>query len=485
MQAADSIRPVLTACLIGTLTAAPGPAAPAQVAEEIADRDIRLAIEAQLVTDERVDANRIDVVVENGVVTLAGEARSLLASERAVEVARSTRGVLSVVDRIEVRPRRRPDAEIREDVRLALLVDPATETSDVEHRVESGFVTLRGTVESWAEYRLVQDVVKGVRGVRGTDNNLVVDFPEDRPDVEIVRGIERRLANSVWVDDGTIAVTVEDGRVTLSGTVGSAAERTRAMALAHVAGVTRVDAAELEVEPRTAERMRRSARAAPRDARTVRDAVRGALELDPRVEGTPAVTVEDGVVTLSGSVASLRAKRAAVEDAGNTVGVRRVRDLLKVRPARELSEVELTDRVEAALRRDPYLERHDFRVSAVGARVFLEGSVDSYYEKSRATDVVSRVGYVSDVVNQLKVETGWPTKDDWAIQQDVRDQLIWNPWLDASDIRVDVYDGVVVLDGSVDSWFQLEQARQEAFDAGARNVRVRLEVAAAREEGDG
>lgn len=46
-------------------------------------------------------------------------------------------------------------------------------------------------------------------------------------------------------------------------------------------------------------------------------------------------------------------------------------------------------------------------------------------------------------------------KSDSEIERDVRDELTWNPDLDASDIAVSVKDGVVTLAGFTHSYSTL------------------------------
>lgn len=53
-------------------------------------------------------------------------------------------------------------------------------------------------------------------------------------------------------------------------------------------------------------------------------------------------------------------------------------------------------------------------------------------------------------------------RTDAQIQQDVMDQLKWNPMLDASQIGVSVKEGVVTLTGRVDSFLKKMEAEKEA-----------------------
>jgi hypothetical protein len=69
---------------------------------DVTDGEITMAVESELWTDEVVDPNRIDVNATDGVVTLTGNVRTLLAKERAEMVAETIVGVRAVVNRMEV-----------------------------------------------------------------------------------------------------------------------------------------------------------------------------------------------------------------------------------------------------------------------------------------------------------------------------------------------------------------------------------------------
>ncbi len=445
--------------------------------EEITDAGITQAIEVELIVDEAVDANMLDVGTVDGVVTLSGSTDNLLAKQRAVEIARATRGVRSVINRIEVNPIPRSDAAIRDDVEETLYLDPATESFEVEPSVDDGTVTLTGTVESWAERMLAEEVAAGVAGVRAIENNIDVRYTTERTDSDIEADVEARLASDVWVDEGLIDVEVTDGAVSLSGTVTSAAERIRARNLAFVAGVETVESDDLTVNPWVEDTTERDRPQTYWSDAAIEEAVEDALVYDPRVLSiNPKVSVENGVVTLTGSVYSLRAREAAVEDAENTTGVWRVRDFLKVRPEETLAEDEIERRVAQAIERDPYLERYEIDASVIGNTVYLSGGVDSEFERQRAETVASRVATVTEVMNGLTVYDTTAFKDDRAIRQDIAEGIYWNPWLETDEVAVTVENGVATLTGTVDSHFERSMAREEAFDGGAIQVRNQLEV---------
>jgi len=441
----------------------------------IADTLITAAIQHEFLIDPAVQGARPGVTTDDGIVTLTGDVPSLLAAQAGVGIALATRGVRSVIDHLTVRPPARPDSAIAADVGRALLDDPATEAFEVNVTEQDGVVHLTGTVDSWAERTLAGRVASGVRGVRGLVNEIDVAVV-NRTDEEIAREIDGLLATDVLLDDADITAEVHDGHVTLTGAVGSAVERKHAAEIAWVAGVRSVDADGLEARWWAQDQMTRDEHPTPDD-----DAIRGAIEeaylLSPRVQAfTLAVGVDDGRVTLDGTVDNLQARREAERIALNTVGVRSVTDEITVRPP-ELADEALAQSVRRALARDPYLSPLTVTVVASHGVVTLSGAVDSRFLRRRAENVAGRQLAVSGVVNLLELSQTWTEKADEALAKDVRDELFWNPWITPGDVDVTVDAGTVTLDGTVDSWREKSEAENEAFQAGAKEVINDLTVA--------
>jgi osmotically-inducible protein OsmY len=210
----------------------------------------------------------------------------------------------------------------------------------------------------------------------------------------------------------------------------------------------------------------------------IESAVNRALESDPRVMAqNPRIKVNGGVVTLSGPVRSLSAKVAVEETALNTVGVRKVVNLTKVRPDEPVPKDSLLKlMVTNALKRDPYVESPDVDVDVMDGVVYLHGRVDSGFEKIRAQELASNTRGVLKVDNNLAFESGWDFKDDLELREDVEYQLFWSPFVDSDKIDVEVDHGSVILRGRVSSWQAYRSARSNALDAGAKDVRNQLIV---------
>ncbi|MBD3384098.1 BON domain-containing protein [candidate division KSB1 bacterium] len=445
--------------------------------ESLNDSDITLAIEAELVLDEAVASHLIDVSTKNGIVTLTGRVDNILNKERATRVAETIKGVRSVINNIEVVTPERSDKALSEDINAALLEDPATDSYEVGMVVDKGKVVLTGTVDSWQEKMLAGKVVKSVRGVKKVDNNIGVRYKSERSDFEIKQDIQRNLENDIWVDDGLIEIEVQDGNVMLSGTVGSADEKSRAITDAWVIGVNDVEAQSLEVKYWARDEMRRTRDFEKITDEEIKQAINDAFFQDPRVFSFHVdVIVENGNVTLSGVVDNLRSKSAAEQVARNTYGVWDVDNHIRVRPNTVPVNDTLKARVKRAMIRDPYVELHDLSIFAINGKVYLNGQVNTSYEKQRAQTVAERVKGVVDVSNNIKYEHKWTWKPDWKIRRAVNSQLFWSPFVDSDQVTLTIEDGVVTLSGNVDSWSEKSAAEDNAYEGGAREVNNNLNV---------
>ena len=457
----------------------------ATAVNDIRDIDITLAVDRQLHGDEGVPADQVDVRTMDGIVTLSGSLDNLLARERAAEIAATIKGVRSVINLIEVQSLIRTDAQIRTDVEQALLGDPATDVFEIKMSVRDGSVILTGRVDSWQEKQLCLLVARGVIGVKEVKSNITVLQKSKRSDDDIRVDIERRLAYDVWVDDGLIEIKVLRGEVIISGTVGSLAAKTRAFRGAWVAGVTSVVDKDLVVDWSKSKKMRRKLENYPiKSDEEIKQALKEAFFYDPRLSPFNLnVSVESGVVTLTGQVHNLKAKQAAGQDANNTAGVWQVKNHLKVTPGMSLHtrpgpdvDAELAKKIRLALLRNPYTHQHEIAVSVNNRLVMLDGTVNSNFEKAKAEDVVSAVKGVAAVMNNLRINRTWAPKNDREIKKNIEDELWWSPFVDEDEVAVTVADGMATLVGVVDTLRERRVATTNAYEGGASQVRNILKV---------
>ena len=198
------------------------------------------------------------------------------------------------------------------------------------------------------------------------------------------------------------------------------------------------------------------------------------LLLSPEVNGTEIhADSSSGRVTLFGTVSSESEKVLAQRVAEQVVGVRSVRNLIAVVPAKQQTVVEhsdhtLRENVGLALREDPVLGGSDIHVESVDAGiVVLGGRAVSLSQLRRALRIargvagVRRVASVVESPEQLMDAEAWgdamadserhnPARDMW-LTAAVKARLIGDDRLTASDVSVDTEDGVVTLFGTVPS----------------------------------
>ena len=471
-------------------------AAPTTDAEHLADADITAAVEAFFLTKKGVAADLVDVITNEGIVELRGFTDSLLARQRAEDIALAVRGVRAVVNELAIRTPDVPDGELQADVLRALADDPATADYNVRCTVADGMVTPAGTVQSWAEKQLVLRVLQGVRGVRGIETaHLVLRAGRiQNSDEEMATQIQELLDWDIRVNSALVEVRVENRVVHLAGTVGTAAERARVEALAYQAGAARVDAHDLFVAYWALNSALRRQKFAPRADEAIAKAVFDAFRYDPRVLSTePTVSVRAGVVTLSGAVSNLRAKQEAGHDARHVVGVSEVHNLLKVRPARPRPDADVRLSIVQALTRDPYVGHFAFAVSVFNGKAYLAGRVGNHFEQEQAGAVASAVSGVAAVANWVSVarasapgrvpayyRSAVPAllagpRTDHALAEDIREHYYWSS-LYSQPIEVAVKKFRATLTGTVDTADDRRRAACDAYEAGARDVNNHLTV---------
>lgn len=468
----------------------------------LSDADIRAAVVDELFRSSHILGSSLVVGCKDGIVDLTGSVDNLLAKNRAVAVVESVRGVRVVSDRIRVTPVSRPDTEIIRDVRNALKYEPATSTYAVKVDAAGGIVHLTGAVDSWEERRLADRLAQSIRGVKRVQDDITVNVFKPRSDEEIRRDIESRLAWDTFVNNGLLKVDVKDGNARLSGTLGSAAEKTEAYRDAWVYGVRSVDSSQVQVKWWAKDEDLRKQKYTSKTDEQISSALRDALSRDPRLKAAKLdPKVVGGVVTLSGEVRSQKAKLAAESLARHTVGVNGIHDEIQVKASKPIDDKELAARIESSIAADPLLDAKSIQVAVADGKVTLSGQVPTLFESAETVDVADAVEGVKSVSNQLTVSAPevayvwtsqvfpdgpyveeWhytaavPAQSDTEITRRIQQELERDPYVNPKRIHVTVHDGKARLTGTVDSWGEKRAAAENAFEAGAIAVDNQLHV---------
>lgn len=223
-------------------------------------------------------ASDLKVSVHAGKATLTGKVEESVSKDLAEQIALGVDGIREVDNQIKVDADYKPvaraersfgdvvdDASITSAVKSKLLWSRKTDglTTDVD--TKRGKVTLTGSADSDAEKSLAERLAANTKGVVSVSNQLVVKESSKQGSVAnakqnakgtkgavadgwITTKVKSTFAYSSNVDGMDISVSTEKGIVTLSGEVGSGAERALAIELAeNVRGVKSVQAKGLTI----------------------------------------------------------------------------------------------------------------------------------------------------------------------------------------------------------------------------------------------
>jgi len=446
------IIPALAALLAAPLYAGGSP-------ELRSDEQIKREIVEQLTWDDRVDAAKIKVEVEAGAVTLSGTVDSHFARRTAVHDAWSVDGVIALNDLLEVKYVGGETSDLALESRVQRVLSSSSEVGgeDIAVTAWAGLVTLAGTVDAYWKKLEAEDLAAGVSGVIGVSNELAVVPTEDVVDEAIAEDVVQAIDRSIEVNVENVDVRVQNGVVTLSGVVDSWNAHDAAYeAAVNTLGVTEV------VDELLVELPAVGTRGEILSDEDIREDVVEQLIWDDRVNAANVtVEVEDGTVTLSGTVPTYLARLAAADAVRLIPGVLSVENELTVEAdAAGLGDRYLEARVTEALGWNPDVDVSEIEVEVQNSVATLSGTVDSAWRVERAEEVASDVAGVVSVINELTVV---PTEDilDETIARRVARAIDRNDAVDIDDVEVEVLDGTVTLSGTVDTWL----AREAAFNA--------------------
>ena len=195
------------------------------------------------------------------------------------------------------------------------------------------------------------------------------------------------------IDNEAIAVSADDGKITLRGTVGSLREKREARKAAQrVFGVISVDN-KLQVRLMTDQK---------REDADLRGDVLQALMLDSLVPKTVDAKVEDGFVTLTGTADWQYQRDEAEFVASNIAGALDVYDEIELTyPTSNAGDVQ--DSIKKAFKRNATLDADDLYVTTDNGTVTVNGTVSSWAEHDEALDAAWAAPGVTSVHDEMTV----------------------------------------------------------------------------------
>ncbi len=143
---------------------------------ERTDADLAKAALNALMWEAAISADKLDVTVSKGWVTLKGEVEygfQKRSAERAVEHLSGVKGVINL---ITIKPRVSP-SDLKHNIEKALLRNAETDAKHITVEVQGSKIILRGTVRSYAEKKAAEDAAWSAPGVSEVENRIVISLP--------------------------------------------------------------------------------------------------------------------------------------------------------------------------------------------------------------------------------------------------------------------------------------------------------------------
>jgi osmotically-inducible protein OsmY len=168
--------------IAGALTAAivlAGCASTQPAGVQLDDAEIATKVKTKLTGDPDINPFNVSVAVNEGVVRLSGKVEKTEARDEAVHHAKTTEGVVRVINDIEIGKgsmgERVDDTALVVKVKAKMTATTELNPFNINVDTKDGVVTLRGTVKSEDSKDEAERLAKDTEGVRRVQNMLEVE----------------------------------------------------------------------------------------------------------------------------------------------------------------------------------------------------------------------------------------------------------------------------------------------------------------------
>jgi len=194
--------------------------------------------------------------------------------------------------------------------------------------------------------------------------------------------------------------------------------------------------------------------------------VQDAIKWEPLLNAAEiGVTAKDGVITLTGVVDSYSKKIEAEDAAKNVAGVKAVVEKIEIKFSSswgKKDDNEIASEVLSAFKWNWQVPNNKVKVKVEDGWVTLSGELEWNTQKEAAKDAVKNLLGVKGVSNTITIKS---ETQDQIEKRDIESALNRSWATMDKDIMVKVTDHNVKLSGTVNSWYQKDEAARIAWNA--------------------
>jgi osmotically-inducible protein OsmY len=207
--------------------------------------------------------------------------------------------------------------------------------------------------------------------------------------------------------------------------------------------------------------------------------IQEAIKWEPLLNAAEiGVTVKDGVVTLTGTVDNYSKKTEAENAAKGIIGVKAVVEKIEVKFNTDWAKKddnEIATEILSAWKWNWRIPNDKVKVKVENGWVTLEGELEWNSQKEAAKDSIKNLTGVIGVSNDITIKS----ETHNAVEKKSIESALKRNWsINDKDITVKVSDHNVTLSGTVNSWYQKDEAGRIAWNApGVWFIDNELEIA--------
>lgn len=188
------------------------------------------------------------------------------------------------------------------------------------------------------------------------------------------------------------------------------------------------------------------------------------------------VSVNEGVVTLSGFVDSYSQKKSAEKAALSVAGVKAVAEdiVVKLSSEHQKSDTEIAQAVLHALKWDTAVPEDKIKVKVDNGWVMLDGEVDWTYQREAVRTAVENLAGVRGISNLITLSPKVSVSD---VKKKISAAFHRSAVIDSNNISIENVGNKIILSGSVRSVAEKQDAEHAAWNApGVTSIDNRLEI---------